>query len=57
MITTKVIHEIQIDKPTLTQQFIRKFDEEWSEITALLARCDSHTKQEKGCSKKSTGGD
>ena len=29
MISTRAIAEIQIDKPTLTQEFIRELDAEW----------------------------
>ena len=38
MITTRAIAEIQIDKPTLTQEFIRDFDTEWERAVRMIKR-------------------
>ena len=38
MITTRAIAEIQIDKPTLTQEFIREFDMEWERAVRMIKR-------------------
>ena len=38
MISTKSIREIQIDKPTLTQEFIREFDVEWERAVRQIKR-------------------
>ena len=38
MITTRAIAEIQIDKPMLTQDFIREFDAEWEKAVQRIKR-------------------
>ena len=38
MITTRAIAEIQIDKPTLTQEFIREVDVEWEQAVQKIRR-------------------
>ena len=38
MITTRAIAEIQIDKPTMTQEFIRCFDSEWELAVQKIKR-------------------
>ena len=38
MITTRAIAEIQIDKPTMTQEFIRWFDYEWEQAVRKIKR-------------------
>ena len=38
MITTRAIAEIQIEKPTLTQDFIREFDVEWERAVLAIKR-------------------
>ena len=38
MITTRAIAEIQIDKQTLTQEFIREFDVEWERAVRAIKR-------------------
>ena len=38
MITTRAIAEIQIDKPNLTQEFIREFDVEWEKAVSRIKR-------------------
>lgn len=38
MITNKAVHEIQMDKPTLTLKFIRSFDAEWEKAVQVIKR-------------------
>lgn len=36
MISKKTIHEILIEKPTLTEKFIRCFDQEWGNAVSRI---------------------
>lgn len=38
MITNLVMHEIQMQKPTLTEQFIREFEVEWERVRQEISR-------------------
>ena len=38
MITNLVMHEIQMQKPTLTEQFIREFESEWERVRREISR-------------------
>ena len=48
MITTRAIAEIQIDKPTLTQEFIREFDTEWERAVRMIKRKVRWVKKDDG---------
>ena len=48
MITTRAIAEIQIDKPTLTQEFIREFDVEWERAVRMIKRKVRRVKKDDG---------
>lgn len=48
MINTRAIAEIQIDKPTLTQDFIRDFDSEWERAVRMIKRKVRWVKKDDG---------
>lgn len=48
MITTRAIAEIQIDKPTLTQEFIREFDTELERAVRMIKRKVRWVKKDDG---------
>lgn len=48
MITTRAIAEIQIDKPTMTQEFIRWFDTEWEQAVQKINRKVRWVKKDDG---------